>query len=350
MNKYALYLLLAVTSSQANNNQDKVYNLLFVGNSLTYYNDLPNLVKNKARDRGITVNTNMLAYGNYAIVDHWADGEVQELIKSKVYDYVIIQQGPSSQPDGYEMLVNGGRLYSELCRAHGVKLAYYMVWPSRQYYHTFDGVIANYTAGAEANGAILLPVGAVWKAHFDATGDFSYYGPDQFHPSLPGSLVAAQVIVDTLFEPPAPEKQLQHAWVTGVGQIEQNRITVPELHVTEHGVFGAAYDPQAINKTSWGSMSITFDTCHSAQLSYTSHLSVDTHAFGSGVYRIQRLANNQPGSQCESIGFNEHQEKTFFSGHYYGGATRDGEGLSIDYLNPNQALVTWYTYLPSRSE
>lgn len=175
------------------------YDILFVGNSLTYYNDLPNLVKTEAAERGISLGFQMIAKGNYAIVDHWSDGEVQKQVETGNYDFVIIQQGPSSQSDGYEMLVNDGRKYAELCVVNGSRLAYFMVWPSRRYYHTFDGVIRNYSAGARANNAILCPVGRVWKSHFDSTGDFSYYGPDEFHPSLQGSQVAAEVIVNSLF-------------------------------------------------------------------------------------------------------------------------------------------------------
>ncbi|GAB5553629.1 MAG: hypothetical protein Sapg2KO_32200 [Saprospiraceae bacterium] len=175
------------------------YHLLFVGNSLTYYNDLPRLVKDEAAKRDIEIATKTLAKGNYAIVDHWDDGSVQSLIRSKKYDFVIIQQGPSSQDEGFNILVESGADYAELCKANDTKLAYFMVWPSRNYYHTFDGVIKNYTTAATVNNAILCPVGKVWKKHFNETNDFSYYGLDGFHPSLKGSEVAANVIVNTLF-------------------------------------------------------------------------------------------------------------------------------------------------------
>jgi hypothetical protein len=74
-----------------------------------------------------------------------------------------------------------------------------MVWPSLHYYHTFNGVIESYTLAANATSSILCPVGEVWKSYFDETEDFSYYGPDGFHPSLKGSNVAAQVIYESLF-------------------------------------------------------------------------------------------------------------------------------------------------------
>jgi len=177
---------------------DADYDLLFIGNSLTYSNDLPGLVKEEAEKRGIAINTKMLAKSNYAIIDHWNEGGVQDLIKSKKYDFVIIQQGPSSQSEGRDMLFYDGQKYSALCNENDVKLVYFMVWPARAYYHTFSAVIANYRDAAIFNNALLSPVGSVWKQHFDDTGDFSYYTTDQFHPSHLGSQVAAEVIVQSM--------------------------------------------------------------------------------------------------------------------------------------------------------
>lgn len=179
---------------------DAEFKILFVGNSLTYFNNLPELVELEAASKDIDLKANSITKGNYAIVDHWADGIVQQEIKSQQYDFVVIQQGPSSQEEGYQMLMDGGKDYANLCEANDTQLAYFMVWPSRQYYYTFDGVIRNYTESAKANNALLCPVGKIWKEHFDVTNDFSYYGPDGFHPSLEGSKVAAEVIVKSLFD------------------------------------------------------------------------------------------------------------------------------------------------------
>ncbi len=174
--------------------------ILFVGNSLTYTNDLPNLVVQLASQEGIKITTKTLAYPNYALEDHWNDGELQQLITKGSFDFVVVQQGPSSQADGREMLFDYGERISALCEVRGAKLVFFMVWPAKVNYHTFDGVIKNYTDAAERSGSLLCPVGSVWKGHFDSTNDFSYYGPDQFHPSLEGSKVAAQVIYETLFK------------------------------------------------------------------------------------------------------------------------------------------------------
>ena len=175
------------------------YNILFVGNSLTLTNNLPELVKQSANEKGITLGIKTIAKPNYAIVDHWAEGDVQQDIKSKKFDFVIIQQGPSSQQEGRDMLIESGEMYANLCNENGAKLSYFMVWPSLTYYHTFDDVIKNHEDAASINNAILCPVGRVWKDNFDATNEFDYYGSDGFHPSLLGSQVAANVIVASIF-------------------------------------------------------------------------------------------------------------------------------------------------------
>lgn len=176
------------------------YSLLFIGNSLTYSNSLPLLVALEAENRGINVTTKTVALANYALVDHWSDGMIQSFIATGNYDYVIVQQGPSSQPYGRSVLIEYGQRIKELCDANGSQLAFFMVWPSLSYYDTFGGVIQNYSDAANMTGSLLCPVGTQWKAYQDNTGDYSYYGGDGFHPSVEGSRFAARIIAETLFQ------------------------------------------------------------------------------------------------------------------------------------------------------
>ena len=187
------------TTDQEKEEENYDHQVLFIGNSLTYFNNLPDLVVAEAAKQKIKIKAKVIAYANYGLEDHWKEGNIQRSIKSGKYKFVIIQQGPSSQADGRSSLLEYGEKIGQLCEANDAKLAYYMVWPSRTYYQTFDGVIKNYTDAAAANNALLCPVGKEWKAHFDTSNDFSYYGPDNFHPSKIGSQVAAEIIFDALF-------------------------------------------------------------------------------------------------------------------------------------------------------
>jgi len=182
-----------------NNDSTKVISILFVGNSLTYTNNLPELVRIQAEKKGVLIKTEMIAKPNYALEDHWNDGVIQKNISSGHFDYVVIQQGPSSQSDGRNMLFEYGNKINLICDSTRTKLAFFMVWPSVQNWYTFLGVIKNYSDAADSMNAILCPVGVVWKETMELNKDYSFYGQDFFHPSKKGSELAAKVIVQYLF-------------------------------------------------------------------------------------------------------------------------------------------------------
>ena len=178
----------------------KEVSILFVGNSLTYVNNLPEKVKKIAKEKGKNIKTVMLALPDYALVDHLAEGKVQQMIATEGFTHVVVQQGPSSQAEGRKLLLDGAAEFKKICAANNAKLAFYMVWPAYQNYHHFAGVIKNYTDAATATNAILCPVGTEWKKYIDRTGDISYYGSDQFHPSEKGTQIAAEIIYNSLFQ------------------------------------------------------------------------------------------------------------------------------------------------------
>lgn len=199
---FALIITFSSSYCQQETSKHKIteFNILFIGNSLTYTNNLPQLVKKYAKLNGVSIKTKMIAFPNYAIEDHWNNGKTQKLISSKKFDYVIIQQGPSSQYEGRKMLIEYGKKYSDLCKLNNTQLCYFMVWPSLNYFHSFDKVIKNHKDAATINNSVLLPVGTKWKEHFDSTNNYEYYSSDGFHPSIKGSKIAAKIIVEYLFQ------------------------------------------------------------------------------------------------------------------------------------------------------
>jgi hypothetical protein len=175
------------------------YIVLFVGNSLTYSNDLPETVKKEAGNLGVKIKYDILAHPNYSLEDHWEEGVIQKMLVKKKYDFVIIQQGPSSLNEGKESLIKYGKQINELLHQKDTKLVYFMVWPSKARWNYIDQVIDNYTEAASINNAIICPVGKVWKQEVESSGDFDFLAIDGFHLSVSGSKKAAQIISNTLF-------------------------------------------------------------------------------------------------------------------------------------------------------
>lgn len=173
-------------------------NILFIGNSLTYTNDLPGMVEALISEAGAgPVEVRSVAYPNFGLEDHWLNGTASAAIAQGPWDYVVMQQGPSAT-EGRPSLLEYSSRFAELIRAAGGEPALYMVWPSDARSFDWDGVLDSYaTAAASVNG-VFLPAGEAWRVTWETSPSFRFYGPDGFHPNLHGTYLAALVIVERL--------------------------------------------------------------------------------------------------------------------------------------------------------
>ena len=172
--------------------------ILFVGNSLTYTNDLPALVQELGAKDGIKIEVEGLLFPNYSLEDHWNDGKVQPEIKKGKYDFVIAQQGPSALPESQVLLLEYATRLAEVCKQANSKLALYMVWPSSDRSFDLDNVIYSYTNAAKSTQSLLCPAGLAWKNAWAKDFSLPLYSSDDFHPSIMGSTLAAITIYAAL--------------------------------------------------------------------------------------------------------------------------------------------------------
>lgn len=173
--------------------------VLFVGNSLTYSNDLPAIVENLLTTYGTvgTVHVESIAFANFGLQDHWSEGSARARIEAGGWDVVVVQQGPSATEGRPSLIEYAGR-FAQLAEAGGGRLAVYMVWPSTARFFDFDGVSESHRLAAEGADGLLLPAGDAWRAAWAVDPDLALYGPDGFHPSLMGSYLAALVMAQRL--------------------------------------------------------------------------------------------------------------------------------------------------------
>lgn len=177
--------------------------ILFIGNSLTYGNDLPAMVCTLARATGRQVTCEAVAKPDYSLEDHWNDRDARRAI-ARGWDVVVLQQGPSALPESRALLVEYVKRFDGEIRKTGARTAIYMVWPSRTRRGDFDGVSRSYAAAAKAVDAVLIPAGDAWRAAWAIDGKLPLYGADGFHPSPIGSYLASLVIYRQLFGVAAP--------------------------------------------------------------------------------------------------------------------------------------------------
>ncbi len=201
-------------------------NVLFVGNSLTAANDLPGVVASLSRG---ALATRMVAPGGVSLEDHWTLTGAREVLEAGSWDYVVLQQGPSTLPESASNLREWTVRWSDAIRQRGARPAVYEVWPDSAFgvRLSFPAVIRSYRAAADAAHALFLPAGEAWQEAWRPNPRLPLYGPDGFHPSKLGTTLAALVIVARLTHqpvarislpyPPKTAKLLRAAAVAVVG-------------------------------------------------------------------------------------------------------------------------------------
>jgi hypothetical protein len=172
--------------------------VLFIGNSLTYYHDLPGIVVWLSALSGDTIRAAMLAKPNYALVDHLADGGARTAIRGEPWHVVVMQQGSSALEEGRSLLYAGVDSLAPAIRAAGAKPALFEVWPSRERAFDVSGVRESYrTAALRVNGD-FYPAGTAWQEAWRRDVSLVLYESDGLHPSATGSFLCALVMYEHL--------------------------------------------------------------------------------------------------------------------------------------------------------
>jgi hypothetical protein len=210
----SLALLLALGCGSSGEPVVGTLRVLFIGNSLTYANDLPGMVAGFAEltDGAVRIEVLDVSNPDYALEDHWTNSRTMEALDEGGWDVVVLQQGPSSLPENQVNLREWATRFADRIRAlGGARPALYMVWPDVTRLSFFDAVSQSYRNAAEAADAALYPAGEAWRAAWAEDPSLPLYDGDGYHPSVMGSYLAALTIYHGLTRQsviglPAPEE------------------------------------------------------------------------------------------------------------------------------------------------
>jgi hypothetical protein len=168
--------------------------VLFIGNSLTYYNDVPVLVQGIAdAAKGDSLVIGMVAGPDMALVDHWNRGDAQRKIASGHWDYVVLQQGPSSTSINRDSLRTLTKMFAPLITAAGGKAVLFSAWPAIDRRVDFPRAAESYRLAAEDVGGLYAPVANAWVEAWNRDANLPLYY-DGLHGNATGSYLAALVI------------------------------------------------------------------------------------------------------------------------------------------------------------
>lgn len=204
--QFAATLALAAGAPVAG--QSPALRVLFIGNSYTYYNDLPGMVASIARSLPWQqVEPTMIATGGMTLQWHYAARKAAAAIDAGGWDFVILQeqsnlgggsengQSRMSPPTIFHESV---RKFVPHIRAAGARPLLFMTWARRSRPAEQAFLTEAYRTIASQLGVPVAPVGLAWQAAQRLWPELDLFVADGSHPSPLGSYLTACVLYGSL--------------------------------------------------------------------------------------------------------------------------------------------------------
>jgi hypothetical protein len=175
---------------------------LFVGNSLTHHrdapetpepalHDLPELLARMARARGARVEPGRVTAPGAVLEEHRLGPRLEPALRAG-WDLVVLQES-SERALVSEDFFAEARLLDARIKAAGAKTALFGVWTPRALAAEAPALERSLVELSAELGALLVPVGAAWRAASEARPELKLYREDGVHPAPAGAYLSASV-------------------------------------------------------------------------------------------------------------------------------------------------------------
>lgn len=171
--------------------------LLFIGNSHTFFNDLPGMVRDLAVENGYACQVTKLAESGWSLLQHVNEPNTEYVILSGGFDYVILQD--RANPFNREDFTSAVLTLNALIRQTGAIPVLYESWTNKDAANKQAELDAAHYEMAEKIGAILVPVGEYWRDNAHIHSGIDMYAGDGIHATKAGSQFAAGMIWDMIY-------------------------------------------------------------------------------------------------------------------------------------------------------
>ncbi|HOZ25495.1 MAG TPA: SGNH/GDSL hydrolase family protein [Thermomonas sp.] len=210
----SLGLLLAPFASvQAQEPAPKEYRVLLVGNSLTYTNNLPALLRAVGASQGTPITTETYAAPGGTLSERWRDGKAAEALRTRNFDVVVLQEiggqvgclasASRTRTAPCAATMQAHEAFAALARERGAKTLLFTTWShDERMQGRINGGMRK--LAKENDATVFNAAGAIASLH-KAQPDSTPY-PDGTHPSTQASLMMAVALYrDITGNAPAPK-------------------------------------------------------------------------------------------------------------------------------------------------
>ena len=182
--------------------QEKVSKkVLFVGNSYTYFWNLPQNVHLMSKDQGHNLITSQSTAGGSNWSHHLKeerDLKSIQKIKEGNFDIVVIQNHSMSAIERVDSFMINGHKLAKLIRASGAMPMLYMTWSREWDPFMIDKISEKYIQLGKEINAPVVPVGLAFSLAKELRPDLQLYSSDMSHQSSLGTYLASCVFYSML--------------------------------------------------------------------------------------------------------------------------------------------------------
>lgn len=192
--------------------------VLFIGNSHTYYNDMPQLFADLSESGGHPVEVGSNTLGGYTLEGHAVNYTTLHMIRMGIWNYVVLQENsqyPVIEYTRYNSMYPAIRYLDSLITDSNGRTAIFLNWAWRfggqaevdghlspyfqDYFQMQDTMTSACTEIATEVEAVLAPLGEAWRTAVTWDPELVLWNPDNYHPALNGSYLGACVFYASFY-------------------------------------------------------------------------------------------------------------------------------------------------------
>ena len=171
--------------------------VLFIGNSYTFYWNLPQTVSAMARSQDIEIACRQSTGSGATLQEHWnseKDLKTLDILREGDFDAVVLQEHSMRFLEDPDSMMRHGKLWAEEIKRKKAKIYIFLTWAREYNPYWQKSITEQYTSLCTSlPGSELVPVGPAWQRARELRGNLPLYDADQSHPSALGQYLTACV-------------------------------------------------------------------------------------------------------------------------------------------------------------
>ncbi|MBN1876422.1 MAG: SGNH/GDSL hydrolase family protein [Anaerolineae bacterium] len=175
--------------------------ILFIGNSYTYFNDLPGMLQDLAQAAGKPLETAAVTSGGKSLEWHlYSNPATLDAIDKGGWSFVVLQDySLQTITDPDKMRSAATSLAARICKV-GATPVLYLTWARQHIPEMQDTITKMYVQIACEIDARVAPVGEAWRKVRAAEPALVLHTEDRSHPNILGSYLTACVFYAIFFK------------------------------------------------------------------------------------------------------------------------------------------------------